>query len=240
MIGSKREARDLSMKKGSRIPPYPPLERYDGIELVWHHVVPYHKLAAFWNDLIEYPDRIAEVKRMADRMAARFPDYRTTLTDWDRDNIIALLRQLPTYTHDPKKSIPGEGWDNFTLIYGTAPGNAFVGPKKENRSDDPEDKFESGCEPIITKDRFNRLKALDGNLDTYLRTHSKNDAITVLRGLETDMIDKYEIPQFKISQWDRVGDKFSIKKKRDDGRQFPGTERKKIRVRGNVDLEIEF
>ncbi|GAA0328497.1 hypothetical protein [Streptomyces blastmyceticus] len=238
----KKEKHDLSIKKDSRTPPYQPLGEYDGVQLVWHHVVPYNKLAAFWNDLIKDPARIAEVKRMADRMATRLPDYRTTLTARDREHLVALLSNLPTYEHDAKELIPGEGgsWDNFTLIYGTPPGNAFVGPEATHRSDDPKENFESGCELIITKDRFNRLKALDTNIDTYLRSHSKNDAITVLRGLETDTIDKYEIPQFKANQWDRVGGKFSIKKKKDDGRQLPGPERKKIRVRGNIDLEIEF
>ncbi|MEV8477561.1 hypothetical protein [Streptomyces sp. NPDC051173] len=242
MIRVKKEEHNLSMRKGARTPPYPTLGDHDNVPLVYHHVVPYNKLAAFWNELIEHPDHIAEIKRMTDRMVNRFPDYRTTLRPEDGEHLIALLKKLPTYAHEPGKLVPGDGasWDNFMLIYGTPPGNTFAGPDGDNRSDDPKESFESDCEPIITKDRFNRLKALDGNIDTYLKSRSKNDAITAIRGLETDTIDKYEIPQFKASQWGKANGKFFIKKKRDDGRQLPDPARKKIRVRGNIDLEIEF
>ncbi|UED86597.1 hypothetical protein [Streptomyces profundus] len=215
------------------------------VPLVRHHVIPCQRLVNFWNQLILNGTHFALVKDFAAKIKANFKNYGTNIDSRDHENLENLLTDLHNCRHKESATTrPGEdgAWDTFVQLYCWLPGNLFGGPKEEHRSDDPKENFELTSAPIIGQPAFDNLRNLDAAMSGYINTPA-NSPKDVLTSFKDNIAAKTAIVAFQADRWEKKvidgKNKFAIRPPTRLIEPQPPCERK-IRIRGYVDLEIDF
>jgi hypothetical protein len=178
--------------------PYPAIDNYNSaltengigqnynITVSRHHIIPFNLLRSFYN-------RVAERNRLRN-LSGFLNTYANNLYLYAGSNGIDCanlgddlidagnLAQAQYYgLARPGGTGYALGFDTFEEFYTWLPGNLFVGPT--NRSDDPQDGFESNAQVIVGAENFEILSRLFSNMNAYI---SNNDD-SLLNSISADL-----------------------------------------------------
>lgn len=235
--------KDLRIIRDRLGAPYRPEPKIDGRSAARHHVVPYYQMVDFWNKVIQHPTHYTYVKSLTDAIAKNLPShYATNFSQLQINDLTKILPEFPGYVHDTGADEPGKGseWGDFSQLLPWLPGNIFIGPQDQFRDNPPpEGKLEpKACSTIVGVKRYDTLRSMDENITTYLATPAQATAQAVFEALATDLAGPCGVFAFRDTQWVKgANGKWSIT----EGKSAPPRpDGKKIRVRGHIDVELEF
>jgi hypothetical protein len=105
---------------------------------------------------------------LLEAMALYLPFYTTTTNSTDRTNLFLFLQgiQFGFIEHDPNGVTPSI-LDRLADIYEWLPGNLFIGPHADFRSDDPGHSFESNAGVVVGRGFPTYINANQG-IQAYL------------------------------------------------------------------------
>ncbi|MCX2971268.1 MULTISPECIES: hypothetical protein [Streptomyces] len=221
--------------------PYQPAPKIDGQLGSRHHVIPYFQLLDFWNELILHGEHYPLVRHLTDAITSHLQSYTTTSSDRQKNALLKLLPDVPGYTHDPNGDVPGDGseWGDFSQLLPWLPGNLFTGPQDGYRTNPPkEDEVEPEvCAAIVGDARYKALRDAHNDITAYRKAPDKATAERVLKTMATHLAGPCAPFPFDERQWEKIGGKWAIKR----GKYVPPAPvGRRFRVRGHVDVEIEF
>jgi hypothetical protein len=161
---------NLKMEAGRQNPPYAAIDNYSTdlktsgkdttkypIQVDRHHVLPCNTLIEFWNKVVENR-QLKGLQAFLQAISTNIGKYKfdpKTLSSVDKDHVKAFIDGINkgTIDHgDGAKRV--DGWDSFAACYQWLPGNLFVGPTADFRTDDPTDGFEVNAKTMMSSDQY--------------------------------------------------------------------------------------
>ncbi|MFD7736711.1 DUF6603 domain-containing protein [Streptomyces sp. MJM8645] len=193
-----------------------------GIKLARHHVIPFETLIKSWNAAIENAYNVkgsslrAGLEEFADTVVRKFEtlDY----TDQEKLNFPRIKEFVETFK-DPDSSydpdgITLDGLDDIHNILTWLPGNLFVGPDNQNRTDDPGPKVESGSARIIGQEALTKRTAAFASLDRFSKKPKgggmEKDGVQGFKGL-IEAFTPNRVWPLKGADWEPDGAKYRIR-----------------------------
>ncbi|MFB7128223.1 DUF6603 domain-containing protein [Kitasatospora sp. NPDC056273] len=193
-----------------------------GIELARHHVIPSETLVKAWNAAIEnaYNVKGSSLRAGLEEFAETWVGKLETLdyTDKGKLNFPRIKEFMETFKHpdssyDPAGITP-EGLDDIHSILTWLPGNLFVGPNRQNRTDDPGSKVESGSARIISQEAFTKRTAAFASLDRFSKKPKgggmESDGVQGFKGL-IEAFTPDRVWPLKAADWEPAGAKYRIR-----------------------------
>jgi hypothetical protein len=201
-----------------------------------HHIIPFNVLRSFYN-------RLAENNRFAN-VGGFFTAYSNNLRFYASGNNIdcgSLGNDLIdagnlALAHRYNLARPGgdvmaPGFDTFEQFYAWLPGNLFIGPNE--RSDDPEDGFESNAHVVVGTAYFDTLSRAYQNI---LRFNNGDDSPSLLNAISVDLTriaqrrtvfslntqdwtyehGRYQLRDFRLNKGGDVTQSRKVKRSNDD------------------------
>ncbi|MFE6050038.1 DUF6603 domain-containing protein [Kitasatospora sp. NPDC056446] len=192
-----------------------------GIKLARHHVIPFETLVKSWNAAVENgynksPGLRAALVKFVDTVVDKLEtlDY----TDQEKLNF-PRIREFAETFRDPGSEfgddgITPEGLDDIHSILTWLPGNLFVGPDNQNRTDDPGPKVESGSARIIGQETLAKRTAAFGSLDKFSKKPKgggmEEDGVQGFKGL-VEAFTPNRLWPLKNADWEKVGAKYRVR-----------------------------
>jgi hypothetical protein len=184
------------------------------VEMTRHHIIPYNQLRRFWN-------RMVQEGHLTNSAAPLFSSIENllnqhvlltnfTLNEADRQQVIQLLQDIRQrrVTHDANGRSPN-GWDSLQQVYAWMPGNLFIGPSGNFRTDDPGEEFE-GNAGVVVPHGFEAFQTANNQITQYESNHAAQLAQRIANTLNN--INSRNQPfDLNSDNWEQVNDNGRIR-----------------------------
>lgn len=149
-----------------------------------HHTIPFSVLRDFFNAVILSNNQL-DMNQLASslfRMVQQLESFVRNPDNFQGRNNARYVQQLRGLSEEIEDGrIAGviinrsvslnnrvPGLTLIETVFNWLPGNVFIGPRPEHRSDDPGERFEINAEAIVGTEQFNRLRRLNDMMITYV------------------------------------------------------------------------
>ncbi|KMZ12100.1 Phage lysin [Candidatus Burkholderia humilis] len=183
------------------------------VTLAWHHIIPYSTLRNFYNSMVERR-RLSRFRSFLIVFQSQIPQYaqqvdlsdpcdprRVNDTNAAVNAVFAMANSGRLMHNSNYSQIPD--FNSFAEWYAWIPGNIFIGPDGNHRTDDPGDRFESGAVTIVGQRNFDILSAINNNMTRYINGGGDGLIHDVATGLSSIAQGRSTVYSLTSSQWVR-------------------------------------
>ena len=205
--------------------PYPVLQNYNAaltahgsgreyqVPVSRHHIIPFNVLRDFYNR-VSANNRLRRIGGFLLEFAENIESYanRAGLNVQRIGPEIQMAANLSEgqavgFTRPSGQNIPPE-FDTFEQFYAWLPGNLFIGPR--NRSDDPENNFESNARAFLTQRDFERFERIYRDMVGYIESND-NGALNRLANDLPQLARRTGVYDINPEAWEFVNGKYRLK-----------------------------
>jgi hypothetical protein len=152
-----------------------------------HHIIPYNTIRDFFNLLWQSQSRTALAGKYFTMLGNHIPDYAKI-----GGGNAAAAEQASTFAKrlgsgyvKPGGATTAPGTDDFLEYVAWMPGNLFIGPSGQFRTDDPGENFETNAKYIIGQKRFDTLVAIRDAMVAYQANPTDARVTEIAKNLES-------------------------------------------------------